>query len=163
MHKVLMGIAGVVILGGGVFLMLQATKSNRVGLEGKILKVRTMSAGDGGTLVVADFRVQNTSRVPFVVEDVELILENPSGAKAAGRTIAKTQMELVFRSKTLIGGKYNDVLAMQDRVAPGQSMDRTAAARFEVQPGSIDARKSFTLRLTEIDGAVSELFETGLR
>ena len=159
MHKVLMGLIGAVILGAGVFLMLQATKSSHLELEGAILKVRVMDAGDGGSLVVTDFRVKNPSAIPFLVKDVQMTLERADGAKSAGRMISKSQMETVFQSKTIIGGKNNEILSLQDRVGPGQQMDRTAAARFEVPATTIDGRKSLRLRFDEIDGAVAEIGE----
>jgi hypothetical protein len=163
MHKVLLGLAGAVVLGFGIILLLQGTKSARLVLNGSVLKVRTMAAGDGGTLVVADFRLTNPSTTPFVVEDVEFILEPKTGDKVTGRMIAKSQMDLIFRSKMLIGAKYNDILGMKDRIPPGQTLDRTAAARFEVPSGAIDARKSLKLRFSEIDGEVSEITDSGLR
>ena len=163
MGKVLIGLIGTVVLGAAVFLMLQATKSSHLELTGKVLKVRVMDVGEGASLVVADFRVTNPSKVPFVVQDVEMELEAAGGEKSVGRTISKAQMETVFAAKLTIGTKYNEILAIQDRVAPGQTMDRTAAARFEVPPSKIDARKSLKLRINEIDGAVSELAEGGLR
>ena len=163
MSKVLIGLIGTVILGAAVFLMLQATKTNHLELEGSILKVRVMDTGDGGSLVVTDFRVKNPSRVPFVVETVEMTLEGAGGEKVVGRTISKSQMETVFQSKSVIGGKFNEILSLQDRVGPGQSMDRTAAARFEVPATAIDRRKSLHLRFDEIDGAVSEIADSSLR
>ena len=163
MGKVLIGVIGTAIMATAVFLMLQATKSAHLELDGKILKVRSMPAGDDGSLVVVDFRVTNPSRVPFVVETVEMTLEAASGAKSVGRTISKSQMETVFQSKTVIGTKYNEILSMKDVVAPGKSVDRTAAARFELPSSAIDARKSLRIRFDEIDGAVSEIGDGGLR
>lgn len=159
MNKAIIFAMGLVVVGAGVYLMLQGTKGAHLELDGKILKVRALAVGPQATLVVADFRVTNPSNVPFVVETVEMLLEPEAGERVTGRVVSKPQMETVFQALKLIGPKYNDMLIMQDKIPPGATMDRMVAARFEVPSSRIDSRKSLRLLIEDVDGATAEILE----
>ena len=68
-------------------------------------------------------------------------------------------MDNVFRALRLAGPKYNDILSMQDRISPHETVDRMAAARFEVPASVLESRKALWLRIEEIDGAAAEITE----
>lgn len=61
---------GLTVVGIAIAGVWFGTKSSHLDLDGKILKVRTLALGKDASLVVVDFRVTNTSAVPFVVRDV---------------------------------------------------------------------------------------------
>ena len=58
---------GVVAVAIAVVVILTGNKGSHLQLEGKILKVRTGALGEGNSIAVMDFRVENPSDLPFVV------------------------------------------------------------------------------------------------
>src|SRR5579862_3617338 len=134
--------AGLAVVGGLIFTMLTATQGAHLRLEGKILKVRVLALpGRAASIAVVDFRVTNPSNVPFVVNSVTLHLEPATGDAADGTTASKVNIENIFKYEKLLGPKYNQVLSLQDRVAPHQTADLMAGARFELPASAIDGRK----------------------
>jgi hypothetical protein len=151
------GLAVVAIVIGAVWF---GTKSAHLELTGKILKVRVLALGRSASLVVVDFRVTNPSDVPFVVSDVSLKLTGADGKTDEGSAASRGDIDNVFASHQLIGPHFNDVLGLQDRIAPHKTLDRMTAARFDVPESDIDARKSIVLHLEDVDGAMADLSET---
>lgn len=152
-------VVGLAVVGIAIAGVWFGTKSSHLDLDGKILKVRTLALGKDASLVVVDFRVTNTSAVPFVVRDVSLKLTPASGAGVDGSPASKTDIDRVFEAQKLIGPHFNDVLSIQDRIAPNKTLDRMTGARFEVPESQVDARKSLVLRLEDVDGTAAELTE----
>jgi hypothetical protein len=154
---------GLAVVGIGLGTLLVSTKGNHLELDGQILKVRILPAGDKASIVVLDFRVTNPSDVPFVVKTAQITLDPASGETLEGATISKGDLDNVFKYEKLLGPKYNDVLTIKDRVSPHQKMDRMVAARFELPESGIQSRKAIHLRIEDLDGAVAELAEKGSR
>ena len=148
---------GLGVVGGGLYMLLEGTKSAHLELTGNIIKVRVLPLGPRAALVVADFRVTNPSAIPFVVASVEVLLDPASGDTRSGSVVSKQQMSVVFQGQKLIGPKYNDILGMQDRVPPAQTIDRMVAARFEVPAAVVESRQALRVRIEEIDGVSAEL------
>jgi hypothetical protein len=154
-------LAGLAIVAGLIFLLFTGTKGAHVRLEGKILKVRVLSLpGSKAVLVITDFRLTNPSDAPFVVNSVKVHVQPADGDAVDGLTISKPDMAAVFQYEKLLGPQYNQVLSIQDRINPHQTVDRMAGARFDTPEVAIQGRRSLTLVIDEIDGAVAELAET---
>jgi hypothetical protein len=157
-------LAGLAVVGVFLFTVFTATKGAHLRLEGKILKVRVLPLpGSAASLVVVDFRATNPSNVPFVGNAVTIRLEPATGDVVDGTPISKPDVENVFRYEKLLGPKYNDVYSLQDKIAPHQTVDRMAAARFELLEPAIKGRKAIRIRLEDVDGTVAELSETPVK
>ncbi|MDP9115151.1 MAG: hypothetical protein M3O20_15895 [Acidobacteriota bacterium] len=156
-------VLGLAVVGALIFTMFTTTEGAHLRLEGKILKVRVLPLGGDASLVVLDFRASNPSNVPFVVNSVTLYLQPPSGEAVEGRTASKNNIENIFKYEKLLGPKYNAILSLQDRVAPHQTADLMAGARFELPESGINARKTIRLRLEDVDGAMAEFSEPTAR
>lgn len=150
------GLAIVALLIAG---LLVGTKSAHLELRGKILKVRVLSLGPNASLVVTDFRVTNPSAVPFVVSSVEMKLERSSGEAVAGSEVSRVDIDSVFQHQKLIGPHFNDVLTLQDKIGPRQTLDRMAGARFELPESAVDQRQTIRLRIEDVDGTTAEITE----
>jgi hypothetical protein len=135
------------------------TKSAHLELTGNILKVRVVPAGEKASLVVVDFRVTNPSALPFVVSDVRIKVTTPDGNTVEGVAASREAIEKVFDGQKLVGARFNDVLAVRDKVPPEKTLDRMTGARFELPASAIDNRKSIVLRVEDLDGTVAELAE----
>jgi hypothetical protein len=147
-------IAGLGVVGVGVFFLLVSTKSNHLELDGKVLKVRVLSLNPNASIVVVDFRETNPSDVGFLVKTVTMKCDDSDGTP-----ISKFDVENVFKYEKLLGPKYNDVLSIRDKIAPHQTVDRMVGARFELGESAIEARKSIRLQIEDMDGTVAELVE----
>jgi len=48
---------------------------------------------------------------------------------------------------------------VRTRIEPHQSLDRMLAVRFEVPEEAVEQRRTLRVRITDVDGAVSEIGE----
>jgi hypothetical protein len=151
---------GLAVVGIVIGVVWFGTKSAHLELTGKILKVRVLALGQSASLVVVDFRVNNPSDVPFVVSDVSLRLTEAGGKADEGSAASRRDIDNVFAAQRLIGPHFNDVLGLQDRIAPHKTLDRMTAARFDVPESAVDGRKAIVLHLEDVDGAMADLTET---
>jgi hypothetical protein len=83
----------------------------------------------------------------------------PSGAEQEGMPISEGDAKRLFDYYPALGQKYNDTLTIRTKIAPKQSMDRMLASRFEMPEALLRQRKQLRIRIEEVDGAVSELYE----
>ena len=151
--------AGLAVVAALLFAVFSGTKGAHVDLQGEVLKVRVLSLNPQASLVVADFRVTNPADIPFVVSTIVMELDRYGRGTTDGTVISKPDMENVFKFEKLIGPKYNDVMSIQDKVAPHQKVDRMVGARFELGEAAIDARKGIHLHIEDVDGAVVDIGE----
>ena len=151
------GLACIGIAVGVVFYM---QKGARVGLTGKVLKVRTAPLDEKSSVAVLDFRFTNPSSYPFVVRSVTVLMEGKDGKQSEGYTVSEVDAKALFQGLPLLGPKFNDTLLYKDRIAPAASEDRMIAARFDVPEATLGGRKRFLIRIEEIDGQVTEISET---
>lgn len=147
---------GVAVIGGLVFAILSSTKGAHLQLEGQVLKGRTGALSDEDSVAVLDFRIRNTSDVPFVVRQVKVTLEKADNEKAEGNMISKTDMQRLFQFNRFLGDQYNDALSIRDRVPPHGQIDRMVAARFEVPHAQLETGKLIRLWIQDMDGAEFE-------
>ena len=152
-------LASLVVIGGIVWTAVSTHQGGLVRLEGSVLKVRTFPLTPESTLVLADFRVTNPTRQPFVVDKVEMFVDRPGGDPAAGDMLSRVDVDGVFEYQKLAGPKYNDTLIVSSRIQPGESLDRMSVGRIDLPEAEIDRRLAVRLRIREIDGQVSEVRE----
>jgi hypothetical protein len=150
---------GVALVAIVVTSVLYMQRGARVGLTGKVLKVRTAPLDDSSSIAVLDFRFANPSNVQFVVRTVTVVMEDSSGAQSEGQTVSETDAKHLFEALPLLGQKFNDTLVMRDKIPGGTSEDRMVAARFEVPESKLESRKRFLIRIEDVDGPVTELSE----
>lgn len=147
---------GVLAVGAAVFFTVSGNKGSHLQLQGKILKVRTGALGEGNSIAVLDFRVENPSDIPFVVGNVELSLEKKNGEMMDGVTTSKGDLKQLFQYNKFLGDQYNDGLGLRDTIAPHTMVDRMVASHFEVSAQDLDASKAVHLTLRDVDGPAWE-------
>jgi hypothetical protein len=152
-------IVGVAVVGIALGFLLIGTKGNHLELNGTILKVRVLPLSPVASLVVVDFRVTDPSDVPFVMKGASLTLEPATGATLDGMMVSKPDIENVFKYNPILGPKFNDVLGIEDRIAPHQRLDRMVGARFEIPESQAEERKAIHLHVEEMDGVTADLVE----
>ena len=151
-------VVGLALVGGALFGVLYLNRGSHVELKGSILKVRSLADGDGA-IVFADFRVTNSAAIPFVVNSVKMSMETPEGEVAEAVMFSKVDVGRVTRYLKFLGPQYNDVLSIQDKIPPVQTVDRMAAGRFAFPPKFLQQRKTLRIKIEELGGVVSEIVE----
>ena len=152
-------VAGLAIVGAGLGVLLMGTKGNHLELTGAILHTRVLALNPKASIVIVDFRVKNPTDVPFVARSVTILLDPASGETLEGQGVSKVDVDNLFKYEKLLGPKFNEVLSIRDKIAPHQSVDRMAGARFELSDSDVDARKSIRVRIEDLDGTVAEISE----
>jgi hypothetical protein len=147
---------GVVAVAFAVGLIVTGNKGAHLQLQGKILKVRTGALGEGNSIAVMDFRVENPSDKPFVVRVVDIALEQRNGEMLDGVTVSKADLKQLFQYNRFLGDQYNDGLGLQDTIAPHTMVDRMVAARFEVSNDDLEKAKAVHLSIQDVDGPLWE-------
>ena len=147
---------GIVIVAVALVVILYGNKGSHLELKGEILKVRTGSIDEHSSAAVLDFRVQNISDVPFIVRDVKVIADEPNGDKPDGIIISKSDFKQLLEFNKFLGRQFNDGLAIRDKIAPHQRIDRMVAVRFEVPQSDLDKAKQIRLTIQDMDGAEFE-------
>jgi hypothetical protein len=92
-----------------------------------------------------------------VVRSIDVKIEDKDGKVLEGDEISELDAKRLFEYYPVLGQKFNDSLLVQTKIAPKESLDRMIAARFEVPEAQIQSRKKITLRIEDVDGAVSEI------
>lgn len=139
-----------------IFGVFSSTKGSHLQLQGQVLKARTGALADTDSVAVLDFRVQNTSDVPFVVRTMKLTLEKADGQKEDGSLISKTNLKQLFEYNRFLGSPYNDALTIRDKVPPHGQIDRMVAARFDVPQPQLESSKALHLWIQDMDGTEFE-------
>ena len=147
---------GVVAVAIAVGLIVTGNQGAHLQLQGKILKVRTGTLGEGNSIAVMDFRVENPSDKPFVVRVVDIALEQKNGEMLDGITVSKADLKQLFQYNRYLGDQYNDGLGLQDTIAPHSMVDRMVAARFEVSNDDLEKAKAVHLSIQDVDGPLWE-------
>jgi len=151
------GIAVIGLAVGGILFMQRGA---RVGLVGKILKVRTAPLDEKTSIVVLDFRFTNPSSYPFMVRTVTVLFDDKDGNTYDGSTVSEVDAKRLFENLPLLGPKFNDTLIMGDKIPSQTSQDRMVAAHFDCPESRLQGRKRFIIRIEEVDGQVTDLSET---
>src|SRR5579862_9286646 len=147
---------GVVAVAIAVVVIVGANKGSHLELLGKIMKVRTGALGDGNSIAVMDFRVENPSDKPFVVRDVQVTLQQANGDTLDGVTVSKSDLKRLFQYNRFLGDQYNDGLGLQDTIAPHSQVDRMVAAHFEVGEADLEKAKAVHVSIQDVDGPLWE-------
>lgn len=155
---IVLGIGGL-LMAGVWYFFYASTKDMALAVDGEILKVRSVELSPHNIFVVADFRIRNSSGVPFVLKDATLFVVKPDGKELDGHTMAKSEADDVFKYFPLAGPKFNQVLGLRDKVPGKVSIDRMMSATFPAEEKDVAGRKSLRLHLTDADGKEFDLLE----
>ena len=134
-------------------------RGDRIGLPGKILKVRTAPLDENSSIAVIDFRIANPSDILFEVRTVTVVMEDNQGKSYLGQTVSEMDAQRLFEALPVLGTKFNPTLLSRDRLGAHKSADRMIAARFQAPWSMLESRKRFIVRIEEVDGKSFEYAE----
>ena len=128
-------------------------------LQGSIMKVRTQKTSDADTIVVVDARIVNPSEYAFIVKDIIPTVTTKTGEKIDGEMVAGVDADRVFAAYPDLGQKFNPAVKFKDRLAPGQTADRTILVTFKAPVALIESRKNLLIHFDELNNASAEIVE----
>ena len=144
---------GVVVVAIAIIVILAGTKGSHLQLDIRIIKARTGALDENSSAAVLDFRVHDTSDVPFMVGEVQVQAIRPDGTEMDGQVISRADLNSLLQYNRFLGNQYNPVLIIRDRIRPQEEFDRMVAARFDLAQKDLDACRALRLRLEDADGA----------
>jgi hypothetical protein len=150
---------GLAVVAIGIAGMFYLQRGSHVELKGSVLKVRTAALDETSSVAIIDFRFVNPSNYPFVVRTVDVTMEEKGGNVIKSEPVSETDAKRLFEYYPLLGQKFNDSLLMRDKIPARQAEDRMIAARFTLPVDKLEERKTFRIRIEDVDGPVSELVE----
>ena len=150
---------GFLLVAGAWYFFYAGTKDMALAVNGEVLKVRTIELSPHNICMMTDFRIRNSSDIPFVLKDATIFVIMASGKEREGHTLARSEAEDIFKYTPLAGPQFNKVLAMRDKVPGKVSVDRMVGATFDAEEKDLVERKSVRLHLVDLDGKEFDLFE----
>src|ERR1700722_4048848 len=136
---------GLACIGIAVGVVVYMQRGSRVGLIGKVLKVRTAPLDEKSSIAVLDFRFTNPSNFQFMVRTVTVELEEKDGKSYQGDPVSEVDSKRLFHNVPLLGPKFNDTLILRERIQPESSQDRMIAAYFAAPEARLTGRKRFVI------------------
>lgn len=156
------GVVAVAVVGAVIGGILYSTRQNRVELSGEVLRVRTHAVDNENTVVFADIRISNPSTQQFVVQDVQVFLEEEGGGSVPGDSFSETDALRLFTYYPVLGKKHNPNLMIRQKVNSGETIDRMVSVRFPGTEERVQKRKGLRIVVTDVDGAKTEIVEKKL-
>ena len=149
---------GIVVMTIAVAAVLYKNKDSRIRVEGQILKVRSHQADSERTIALVDFRFRNASADLLMVEDVEVFLDEESASTPAV-LFAESDIRRTLPYYPTLGEKHTPGLLRRDRIASGESTDRSLAFSVPVTDDRFGRRKALRIVIHDVDGAQTEIVE----
>ena len=157
-----MGIGALVVLAvaaGIVWLQW----GEHVELDGRITAVRFHGVTEADTVAMVDCELKNPADVPFEVDEVEAVLQPPSGEPVTGAPVAVMDVPRLVEAYPALRGTGPaelGTLKARDVIGPRQGSKRTLMFQFAaLKAADFEARKSLTVKIRERLGAVGVLKE----
>ena len=152
------GVLGLVVVAIAVAAVLYKTKDNRVQVEGQILKVRSHQPDTERTIALVDFRLHNTSAISLVVQEVEVFVDEENASTPAV-LFAEGDLRRTLPYYPTLGEKHTPGLLRRDRIASGESIDRSIGFSVPVTDERFSQRKALRIVIHDVDGAKAEIVE----
>ncbi|HYO80460.1 MAG TPA: hypothetical protein VES20_03595 [Bryobacteraceae bacterium] len=140
-----------------VAAILYKTKDNRVNLEGQILKVRSHQISPEQTIVLIDMRLRNASAQSLVVRDVEVFVD--ADEPVPGVLFAESDIRRTLSYYPALGSRETPGLLRRDRIASGESTDRSLAISVPMTDEQLARRRAVRVVVQDVDGGSAVLVE----
>ena len=148
---------GLAVVGIFVGLVVYKQRGSTPRLVGEIASVRTLEMDESSSVAIVDLRVTNDSRLLFIVRETAMRAVDAKGEARQGRIISASDAKRLFELFPALGSISSEMLIIKTHIPASESRTMMLAARFEIPKADLDARKSITVSVGEVDGAVSEL------
>ncbi|MBA3972996.1 MAG: hypothetical protein C0504_02110 [Candidatus Solibacter sp.] len=145
----LIGLLLVALMAGIVFW---SNMGSQVRLSAEVLSVRTLATSESSALLIAEVRITNPARVPFVLREVRVSAVESSGGAITGDPVAQGDLDRVLGYFPAGGPRYNETLKVRSRIAGNSQADWTIPASFALSQMDLDARRGLEIEIEDVDG-----------
>ena len=152
----LIGLVIVALAAGIVFWL---NRGSQVRLGGEVVRVRTLSTSESSSVLIAEVRIENPARVPFIVREVRLSMTSAKGVPVVGDPIAQGDLDRLLGYLPAEGPRYNETLKVKSKLGGGSRSDWTVPASFRLPQSELDARRGFSVEIEDVDGVVVTVVE----
>jgi hypothetical protein len=152
----LIGLLLVVLLAGLVYWF---NRGSQVRLNAEVIRVRTVATSESTAILIAEVRIDNPAEVPFVVRGVTASLTAPDGTVLTGDPVAQGDLDRALGYFAAEGPRYNETLKVRSRLAGRTRRDWTVAVSLPLARTVIEARRSLTFEIEDVDGVRVTLAE----
>lgn len=133
------------------------TKGNHLAPSGWISDVRTQALAEDVTLAVIDFGVLNDSDQDMIAGTIDPWITTRGGNNVHGSLYSASDMPKTFQFYPKLGDQRNPVLKLRGTIEGHKKKDLMVAVEFDVPQRLVDARRSMTLKITDITGPELEM------
>jgi hypothetical protein len=145
----LLGLLLVALVAGIVFW---SNMGSQVRLSAEVLSVRTIETSESSALLIAELRISNPAKVPFVVREVRVSAIESSGGAITGDPVAQGDLDRVLGYFPAEGPRYNETLKVRSKIAGSSQADWTVPASFALSKADLDARRALEIEIEDVDG-----------
>ncbi len=151
---ILAGFVGAGLLVAAVYWIARG-KTARV--EGSITEVRTLGMDRNSAVAIVDFEFTNRSKALVMIGDRDLVVIDQDESVHEGYTLKTSDLRQLFRYFPALGQIKHEPVVDRTKIPSGESLRGMVGARFEIPKHELDLRREIIFRVTDVDGAVSEL------
>ena len=151
-------LAGIVVIGGAIWVIFLRQAGAHLEPKGSILKVRTLKLDDKDSAAVVEVRLGNDADYELVARNIESAAVTSSG-EVAGNVVAEVDVKDLYKNYPVLGEQFNPVMKVRDKVPPHSSIDREICLQFTIPVEELDQRKDFIVRIQDITGPTLEMHE----
>lgn len=152
-QTIVAGAIAVLLVGALVGSILYSTR-NQLVLNGSFLRVRTLAMDAENTIVFADVRISNPSPQQFVVQNVEVFMDDMEGG-----LFSELEAQRLFDFYPVLGKKYNANLTIRQKINRGETIDRMVTVRVPATEKRTQDRGALRIVVTDVDGVKTEITE----
>jgi len=156
-QSLIAGLLAIAVVAAAVIGTLWFTRKNQLTAEGRVVKVRTHAVDADNTIAVLDFRITNASALQMKVREAEAVLVPANGPEITGETVSEMDAQRLFDYFKDLGQKYNPSILINDKIRPGETIDRMLAVSFKVPQSQFENRRLIRLRVVDVDGGIVEI------
>lgn len=150
-------LAGLGVAAAMVAVILFFNRGSSPRIEGEILQVRTLGMDQNSSVAIVDFKGENTAKYPMIIGGRFLVVTDSKGRELVGDTTTVYDLERLFKYFPALGPAANEPVVDKTRLEPGDKIQGMIAARFEIPKHELDMRQKITVRIIDVDDAVSEI------
>lgn len=152
-------VVGLVLVAALAGLIYWLNMGSQVRLNAEVIRVRAIATSESTAVLIAEVRIVNPARVPFVVREVKVDLTGPDGKVTTGDLVAQNDLDRLLSYYPAEGPRYNDTLKVRSRIEGNTTHDWTVAASCRISAGAILNRRTLSIEIEDVDGVRVRLTE----
>lgn len=148
---------GLVVIALVAFFVVYGNRASYLQPTGRILEVRTAPLDENTSALLVDFELTNPSGREMTPRFITLTVHKPDGSAPDNMAIAGPDLPMLFRAHPDLGKLEHTAARDREHIAPGQTVDRIIAVRYDFPESDLKRRKDLQLVVEDVTGPRLEL------